>query len=413
LQAVRHFPETHLPSLLVGLIGVFLLLVLKYWMKRLPGALVVVVLGTLVSWLLALDQGGIKIVDTVPDDLPALFIPSFDGATLKALWPPAITVAFISFIEGIAIAKVHATKHGYELDANRELIGLGAATLVGAFFRGYPTTGSFARTAVNVASGARTGLSSVISAGVIALTLLFLTPLFYYLPNTVLAAIVIVAVLGLIDLKGAAFLWQVDRQDFFLMLLTFITTLALGIEEGIIVGVLASLFTFIYRSSRPHTAEMGQLPGTRTFRNLERNPDALVRSDVRIFRMDASLYFANVAYFKERLYEVSDENGAPRAIVIDLYPVNRIDSTGVEALQEAIAHLRQEGCEIYLASVKGPVHDKLEAAGILEFIGTERIYHEVHEAVSAAERAPPAPPVPNPGPNGTADRARKPTSSTL
>ncbi|ARA92679.1 sodium-independent anion transporter [Rhodothermaceae bacterium RA] len=385
-SALQQIGSVHVPTLLLGLGSIVLLVVLKRW-RRIPGPLVVVVLGTLAVWGFGLHERGMAIVGAVPGGLPAPVVPPISLASLEALLPIALTIALVGFMESIAVAKVYATKNRYEVDANRELVGLGLANLIGAFFRSYPVTGGFSRTAVNAQAGAQTTVASLISAGVIALTLLFLTPLFYYLPNAVLAAIVMVAVSGLIDWKEARFLWKTDRRDLALMALTFLATLGLGIEEGILVGVVVSLVLVIQQSSRPHTAVMGRLPNTSTYRNVERYPDALVNSRVAILRMDASLYFANVAYLKEQVEQLVERSSVLQALVLDAYPINRIDSTGAHALKELVTTLRERGIAFYMAGVKGPVMDRLKRAGVADLIGADHFFLDVHAAVEAAEAA--------------------------
>ena len=384
-SALTQIGATHLPTLALGLGSIVLLVVLKRWKKTFPGALVVVVLTTLAVWLLRLDLNGVKIVGEVPSGLPGFRLPNVGMAEIDALIPTALAIGLVGFMESIAVAKAFASKHRYEVDANQELIGLGLANLIGGLFQAYPTTGGFSRTAVNDQAGARTPLAAILSAGVIALTLLFLTSLFFFMPKAVLAAIVMVAVVGLINLKEAQFLWRVKRQDFYLLVLTFLATLSLGIEQGILVGVAASLVLVIQQSSRPHTAVMGRLPGTKTYRNIERNPEAVTRSDLIILRVDAALYFANVSYFKDKLREIEEQAPALRAIVIDAYPMNRIDSSAAHALLEIIEDAQRRGIRFYFSGVKGPVMDVLERAGIVDRIGRDHFFMEVHDAVEAAE----------------------------
>ncbi len=386
-SALTQIGATHLPTLALGLGSIVLLVGLKRWKKTFPGALVVVVLTTLTVWLLRLDLHGVKIVGEVPSGLPGFMLPNVGMAEIEALLPTALAIGLVGFMESIAVAKAFASKHRYEVDANQELIGLGLANLFGGLFQAYPTTGGFSRTAVNDQAGARTPLASILSAGVIALTLLFLTPLFFFMPKAVLAAIVMVAVVGLIDLKEARFLWHVKRQDFYLLVLTFLATLSLGIEQGILVGVAASLVLVIQQSSRPHMAVMGRLPGTKTYRNIERNPEAVTRSDIIVLRIDAALYFANVSYFKDKLREIEEKAPALRALVIDAYPMNRIDSSAAHALLEIIEDAQRRGIRFYFAGVKGPVMDVLERAGIVDRIGRDHFFLEVHDAVEAAEAA--------------------------
>ena len=371
-------------TLALGLGSIALLIALRRWKQAFPGALVAVALTTVIVWALKLDQSGVAIVGDVPRGLPELFVPSFEMDTLQSLIPATLTIALVGFMESIAVAKVYASRHRYEVDANKELIGLGLANFFGAFFRAYPTTGGFSRTAVNDQAGAKTTLAGLFSAVVIALTLLFLTPLFYFMPKAVLAAIVMVAVFGLIDIDEARYLWKVDRTDFALMMLTAAATLALGIEEGILVGVIVSLIVIIHDISQPHTAIEGRLPGTETYRNLQRNPEALTRASVVVVRMDASLSFANATTFRDLIMELDVKDPELEGVVINMYPINRVDSTGAHALIEIIEDCHLNEVDVYLAGVKGPVMDVLKAAGVIDVLGSDHLFHEVHDAVKHA-----------------------------
>jgi SulP family sulfate permease len=372
-------------TLVLGLGSIALLVGLRWWKKSFPGALAAVVLTTLATWGFGLHEMGVAIVGSVPSGLPAPTVPPMDAGAVGDLIPSALAIGLVGFMESIAVAKVYAARHRYEVDANKELVGLGLANVAGAFFSAYPTTGGFSRTAVNDQAGAQTNLAAIFSAGIIALTLLFLTPLFYFLPKAVLAAIVMVAVFGLIEWEEVVHLWHVDRTDLALMGVTFTATLGLGIEQGILTGVIVSLIAVIYQTSQPHTAIMGRLPDTSTYRNLRRNPEALTKSHVVVVRMDANLYFANASAFKDLVLEADVKSPALQTIVIDMYPVNRIDSTGVEALEEVIETCRRHGVTVLLAGVKGPVRDVLDDAGVSNDLGEDNFFLEVHAAVQRAE----------------------------
>jgi len=297
------------PTLTIGLVAIGLIILVKKIKLPIPGPLLAVVFGILTVWLLGWDAAGVKIVKEVPEGLPAFGIPSLNFENVKALLPIAITISFISFMQSISIAKSIQIKNNaskdskshYQIVPNQELIALGMMNIGGSFFQSLPTTGGFARTAVNVQNGAKTGVAPIISATVIALTLLFLTPLFYYLPNAILASIIMVAVYGLIDFKEAKYLWRTDRGDFLMMLATFLGTLIFGIEEGILIGVILSLALIIFRTTQPHTAVLGKIPERPHYKNIDRFKHLEVREDILIMRFDARLYFANVNFFKEKI----------------------------------------------------------------------------------------------------------------
>lgn len=381
--AVTALPGTHLLTLGIGLASIVLLVVLRRWKKTFPGALVVVVLGTVVVWLGGLADQGVRIVGEIPRGLPTPVLPAVTLADVSALLPAALAIALVGFMESIAVAKALATKHRYRVDSNRELVALGLANLVGAVFQAYPTTGGFSRTAVNDQAGARTTVASLISAAVIGLTLLFLTPLFRFLPQAVLGAIILVAVAGLFDVREMRYLWKVKRADFVLLFVTFFATLVLGIEDGILVGVVTSLVLVIHQSSRPHTAILGRLPGTDTYRNVVRHPDAVTRTDVAVIRVDAALYFANIEFVRERVLAAVGQSDRMKTVVFDAYPVNRIDATAAHALVELIDTLADRRVRLVFAGVKGPVMDVLRRAGVADRLGDEAFFPDVHAATSA------------------------------
>lgn len=377
--------SVHALTLGVGIAAILFLTMLKWWRRTFPGALVVVALFTAVAGFAGLDEAGLRIVGDVPGGFPPPMIPALDAGAMWALLPVALTIALVGFMESIAVAKVYAAKNKHEVDPNKELVALGAANLVGAFFRAFPTTGGFSRTAVNDQAGARTTIASLVSALVIALTLLLLTGLFRNLPNAVLAAIVMVAVASLVNWREAIHLWKVDRQDFAMMFVTFAATLGLGIEEGILVGVLASLGALVYETSRPHAAVLGRLPGTDTFRNLSRHPDARPPEGITIYRLDAALCFANVEFLRDQVRGLVEEEVPPRALVFDFHAVNGVDSTALHHLGELLGYLRNLGVEVYFAGVKGPVMDRFRRASLRRRIGEDRFFYEVSQAVEAAE----------------------------
>ncbi|MGM0547403.1 MAG: SulP family inorganic anion transporter [Bacteroidota bacterium] len=366
----------------IGIGSIALIIAIRKWKPTFPSALVVVALGTLVTYGFGLDQKGVAIVGEIPQGLPSLEILSFSLGDFQQLLPTILVISLVGYMESIAVAKAIANKHGYKVDPNQELVGLGLANIGGAFFQSYPTTGGFSRTAVNDQAGARSGMASIISAVIIALTVLLLTPLFYYLPMAVLASIIIVAVAGLFDTHEMKYLWKTDRMDLLMLAVTFVATLALGIEEGILVGVVISLVAVIYSSTKPHSTELGQLGESRNYRNTNRYKSATVYDDILIYRFDAQLYFANVEFFREDLEErIADKGENLDLVILDASALHYIDSTGIHALKELIKDLRVRKIEFYIAGAIGPVRDKLKVNQIVEAMGENNFFFDVAGAV--------------------------------
>lgn len=383
--AAQNIGQTHLLTLGIGLIAVIIIKYVKKLHQAIPGALVAVALGILAVWGLGLAGQGVKIVGEVPRGLPGFSLPSFEMGTWQALISAALTISLVGFMESFAVAKAIQAKHkDYKVDANQELVGLGLANFGAAIFQGYPVTGGFSRTAVNDQAGAKTGLASIFSAVLIVLTLLFLTPLFYYLPNAVLAAVIIVAVIGLVDYKEAVHLWHNDRQDFWMLIATFIITLTMGIETGIGAGVILSLAMVVYRSTRPHVAVLGKVPGSEFYRNVERFKNLDQRPDVLVVRFDGPLYFANLNYFKDKIEELIAKKGqALRLIVLNADSISHVDSSAVHSLQDWIRENRQRGIRIHFTSVIGPVRDALRKWGLMDTIGEENFFMSNQRAIDA------------------------------
>jgi SulP family sulfate permease len=383
IEAGERIAETNLTTLAIGIGGILVIKGVKRFLPSIPGQLLAVVFGILAVWGLGLTAQGVKIVGEVPSGLPSIGIPQLDMGTFQALIPTALAISLVSFMESIAVAKAIQAKHkNYKVVPNQELISLGLANIGGAFFQSYPVTGGFSRTAVNDQAGAKTGMASIISAGLIVLTLLFLTPLFYYLPNAILASVIMVAVFGLIDWQEAVYLWRANRQDFWMLAVTFVATLALGIEQGIGVGVVLSLAMIIFRTTRPHFAQLGKIPGTYIYRNVDRFAQAEQRPDLLIVRFDAQLYFANINYFRDRLDQLIAAKGERlRAIIINADSINNVDSTAVHALEELVTEWRNQGWSVYFTGVKGPVRDALVRGHAMSPIGEENFFLSVQEAV--------------------------------
>lgn len=383
VDAVANISHVNFLTLLVGLTAIALILFIKKVKFFLPGPLLAVVFGILAVWGLGLYDQGVKIVGEVPQGLPGFGFPVLDFNNIQSLLPIALTISFIGFMESIAVAKAIQKKHNdYKVEPNQELIGLGMANIGGSLFQAFPTTGGFSRTAVNDQNGAKTGMASIISALLIVLTLLFLTPLFYYLPQAILASVIMVAVFGLIDVKEARFLWKTDRSDFWMLSATFIGTLFLGIEEGILIGVVLSLGIIIYRTTTPHFAVLGKIPGKPDYRNVKRFDDLEQKEEVLIIRFDARLYFANVTFFKELVEkEIQLRGDAVKLFVLDADGINHIDSSGVHGLKDLLDYFKKLNIQFFLVGLKGPVRDILHRSGLLKEIGEDKVFFRIQHAI--------------------------------
>ncbi|KAG8390888.1 hypothetical protein BUALT_Bualt01G0130400 [Buddleja alternifolia] len=384
------------PPFLLGSFILAILLTMKHLGKtrkhfrflRASGPLTAVILGTAIVKIY--HPSSITLVGEIPQGLPKFSIPKEFGY-VKSLIPTTILITGVAILESVGIAKALAAKNGYELDSNQELFGLGVANIVGSFFSVYPTTGSFSRSAVNHESGAKTGLSGIVMGIVMGCALQFLTPLFEYIPQCVLAAIVISAVIGLVDYDEATFLWRVDKRDFLLWTITCIFTLFLGIEIGVLVGVGVSLAFVIHESANPHIAILGRLPGTTVYRNIQQYPEAYTYNGIVIVRIDAPIYFANISYIKDRLreYEIEDDGSVRRGpevkrvhfVIIEMAPTTYIDSSAVQALKDLHQEYKSRNIQIAISNPNRDVLVTLTRSGVVDLIGREWYFVRVHDAV--------------------------------
>lgn len=383
ISAFQQIGNIHWQTFILGLGGIAVILIIKRISRSIPGQIIAVIMSILVVSIFNLDMQGVKIVGDVPQGLPSFQMPILDLGSLNSLLPIALAISLVSYMESIAVAKAMQTRHkNYKLSPNQELIALGIANIGGAFFQSYPVTGGFSRTAVNDQAGAKTTLASIISAVLVLLTLLFLTDLFYKMPNAILAAVIIVAVIGLIDVKEATHLWHTHRIDFWMLIATFLATLMLGIEKGILIGVALSLVMVIFQSSYPHHAELGQVPGTDFYRNVNRFPEVRVRKDVLILRFDASLFFGNSQRFRDALNEYIDQKGTSlRAIVLNCESINTIDSTALKMLEEILENAEKLNIYLFFSSVKGPIRDRLLHSPVFRGLSKDHFFMSIQEAV--------------------------------
>ncbi|XP_010669813.2 probable sulfate transporter 4.2 isoform X1 [Beta vulgaris subsp. vulgaris] len=393
---ISGFDKFSWPPFVLGSLILAVMLTMKHLGKtrkylrfvRAAGPLTGVVLGTVIVKLF--HPSAISVVGEIPQGLPEFAVPKA-FAYVKSLIPTAFLITGVAILESVGIAKALAAKNGYDLDSNQELFGLGVANIAGSFFSSYPSTGSFSRSAVNHESGAKTGFAGILTGIIMSCALLFLTPLFEAIPQCALAAIVISAVMGLVDYEEAMLLWRIDKKDFFLWTITFASTLFLGIEIGVLVGVGFSLAFVVHESANPHIAVLGRLPGTTIYRNVQQYPEAYTYHGIVLVRVDAPIYFANTSYIKDRLreYESNPDQSIRRGpeveqiyfVILELSPVTYIDSSAVQALRDLYNEYKSRGIQIVISNPNQEVLMTLTRAGLVELIGKEWYFVRVHDAV--------------------------------
>ena len=384
-EVVSNISETHFLSFGLGVFGIILIKVFQKINKKIPAILIVVSLGTLVLYLTQWQLIGIKIVGDIPNGLPEFGVPSFDKNQFLDLLPVAITLAVVGFTEAISIAKAIEEKHTeYEVDPNQELIAIGSGNIIGSFAQSYPATASFSRSAIQDQGGAKSGIASLFSAGLVLLTLLFLTPLFYYLPIPILAAIIMVSIFGLIDFKYPIKLWKKNRDESLAFFITFIITMSVGIPQGILFGVLFSLLTMIYRTSKPHIAILGKVKNTEYYKNISRfEKDVVIEKNILIFRFDAQLYFGNQNFFKkELLNQVELKGNKLELIIINAEAINYIDSSALTMLEKLCVDIKNSGVKIMISGAIGPIRDIIFNHKLIKIIGPENLAIKTSEAVN-------------------------------
>lgn len=372
-EAGTRLGEAHIPSLLIGVIGIVILVMSRKWFPRIPGPILVVILSAAAVLTLDLQSEGVKLVGAIPEGLPALSLPVFSLATVKALFPTAVTLSLIQFVGVISLGKLFAARHGYRVVPNRELTVLGAMNVIGSAFQSIPVSGSFSRSAVNERSGASSPLANGVAALVIGLTLLFLTPIFSWLPIPIFASIIMVSAFGLIDVREVRFLLNAKAVDGIIALLTFLATLLLGIYQGILTGIGLSVIAIMYRISRPNIAILGLLTESRTFRNVTNHPDARQFDGILLLRVDASFSFANADHVRDSVIAEVRERDV-QTVILDASSINDLDSTALAMLEETYRIMAKAGVSLEIAGAHQPVIDVLQAAGLWKEMGAERFH---------------------------------------
>lgn len=394
---VREIGETNLWTFAIGIVALAFL----FWARRglkahllrlgigegeaqilaKAAPILTVVLASLLAWRLDLGAKGVALVGDVPRGLPALSLPQLDLALMQALWLPALMISVVGYVESISVAQTLAAKRREKIDPDQELIGLGAANIAAGLSGGFPVTGGLARSVVNFDAGARTPMAGVLTAVGIALTALLLTPALSFLPQTVLAATIILAVLGLVDLGALRRYWHYSKVDFSTHLMTILITLIWGVEAGLLGGVLLSMLLLLHRSSRPHMAVVGQVPGTEHYRNIARH-EVLTCAEILSIRVDGSLHFANARFLEDQIAAEVSSRSKVTDVILLASAVNDIDASALDTLEAINAKLALGGIRLHLSEVKGPVMDRLQRSAFLTHL-SGGLFLTHHKAVCA------------------------------
>ncbi len=382
---IQGLPDTHMVTLIMGVFSLFLLIYLKKEFPKLPNVLITVVICTVISALLHFEDKGGAVVGVIPAGLPSFSIPTIDSTHFSKLFTTALMIALIGFVEAISVAKAIASQTRQRLSANQELVGQGLGNIASSLTNGYAVSGSFSRSAVNFSADARTGLSSIVTGILVAVTLLFLTPLLYHLPQATLAAVIMMAVAGLVQVKPIKHAWKVHRHDGIIAIVVFFVTLVVAphLEQGVLVGVVLSLGLFLYRTMSPRLIEVARHEDT-TLRGVDRFN--LMSSDtVSIFRYDGDLYFANSGYLEGKLLNMVSQKPNLKLVVLDIESADQLDATGEEMLKNLFDRLQSIGVELYIARAKVQIEQALKRSGLYEHIGSARFFRQRTDAVRAAK----------------------------
>ncbi|RKZ64147.1 MAG: sodium-independent anion transporter [Gammaproteobacteria bacterium] len=375
LGVIENLGETHPETLAMGIASFVIMIGLKKYAPKIPGVLVAVVLTTGVSYAIGFEQMGGAVVGAIPEGLPGFAMPAFNLEAFSHLFIGAIIIAMVGFMEAISIAKAMAAKSKDRIDPNQELIGQGLGNIFGSFFQAYPASGSFSRSAVNFNAGAKTGFSSVVTAIIVVITLLFLTPLLYHLPKATLAAVVIMAVFGLINFKAVKHIWTVNKHDGIAAMVTFVATIASApkLDHGIMIGAILAIVLYLYRTMQPRVAVLGRYKDG-TLRDIEINKDLPTDENIIAVRFDGSLYFANVSYFEDTMLKAVSTYPDAKYLLVVGDAINQIDASGEEVLHHLVERLQSNNMTVVFSGLKRQILLVMKASGLRDIIGEQNIF---------------------------------------
>ncbi|MFV2004648.1 MAG: SulP family inorganic anion transporter [Gammaproteobacteria bacterium] len=379
---IQNLGDTHLPTLLMGASAFAIMILLKRFSPKFPNVLAAVVVTTFASYYLNFEGMGGMVVGTIPEGLPGFAMPAISIEAFSELFLGAIIIAMIGFMEAISIAKVMAAKTKNRIDPNQELIGQGLGNILGSFFQSYPSSGSFSRSAVNLDAGAKTGFSSVITAVIVVITLLFLTPLLYHLPKATLAAVVIMAVFGLINFVSIRHIWKTNKHDGIAAVMTFIVTIGAApkLDHGIIIGATLAIGLYLYRTMRPRVAILGRYKDG-TLRDIDINKGIPTDKNIIAVRFDGSLYFANVSFFEDAMLKAVAKYPDAKYLLVVGDGINQIDASGEEVIHHLVDRLHEHQVTVVFSGLKRQILEMLEASELIDVIGEQNIFATVDFAL--------------------------------
>ncbi len=397
LALLQQASNLHLLTLVVGIAATAFLFWVRKGLKPLllriglspkiadmtakTGPVAAIAMTTFLAWQLDWQAQGMKVVGSVPQGLPPVTMPLWDWALWEALLVPALLISVVGFVESVSVGQTLAAKRRQRIEPDQELVALGASNLSAAFTGGFPVTGGFARSVVNFDAGAVTPAAGVYTAVGITLASLFLTPALFYLPQATLAATIVVAVLSLVDFSILKSTWRFSKLDFIAVTTTLLATLLVGVESGLVMGVVVSLALFLFRASRPHIATVGLIPGTEHFRNILRH-DVLVSPKLVCLRVDASMFFANARTIEDRINAEVAARPALEHVLLQCSAMNDIDASALESLEAIASRLNDSGVALHFSEIKGPVMDKLKTTHFVENLHG-RVFMTNYQAIQA------------------------------
>jgi SulP family sulfate permease len=386
-----HLGATHLPTFAVALGSLLALVLMRRYAERWPNYLLVCVAGIVLAWALDLPSHGVPVVGEIPRGLPMPSVPQFELETMISLLPAALSILVIGYASSMTVVKALEAKARGTVKPNRELLAFGAANLASGLFGSFPVSSGLARSTVVAEAGARTRMTGMIAALGVLFALLVAGAVFEWLPRSVLAAIVMLAASSLIDVRGVIEVYKIKQVNGVTAVLTFVAALANGLEVGLAVGIISALVFFVGRTMRPHTAELGRIPGTSVYRNIERFEAAQTCPQAGLLRIDAPLYYANARFLEDRITSIMAAHESMKLLALDFAAVSDMDATAVMSLRRMIEALRAGGSDLHIIGPIGPVRDLFVRSGLLELLGQDHVHRNFAEAgprlVDAVERS--------------------------